>query len=187
MNIAEIIAQIKTYVPQLGGRVSGAADFASGLESVVNMTLPAAFVLRLDDDASPNDLWPGLQQMVTERMAVVVEFDNTGRTHADARTGYAGVNQVDDMRAAIFSAVLSWLPSDHLSAGPRGFAYGGGRLLDFDRARLFWQFEFTIENTITDSDGFILRGDPLIDIQGTIQPSGDPGGGPAIITDIPLI
>ena len=115
-------------------------------------------------------------------MAIVVEFDNTVSSDADARTGFAGINQVDDMRTAIFAAVLSWLPEDQLSAGPRGFSYGGGRMLDFDRARLFWQYEFTIQNTITDADGYILRGDPIVAAVGTIYPESDTTVQPIVIT-----
>ena len=186
MNLLTVVTQLKALVPVLEGRVAGAADFASGLEGVVNMKLPAAFVLRLDDEADANDLWPGNQQSVTERIAVVVQFDNTVGSDADARTGFAGINQVDDMRTALFSAVLSWLPADQLTSGPRGFAYGGGRMLDFDRARLFWQYEFTIQNTITDADGYILRGDPIETAVGTIVVPGTVGGAIPIVFDVPV-
>jgi hypothetical protein len=184
MNLEAVIAQLKTFVPGLNGNVSGAADFASGLESVTNLPLPAAFVLALDDDAGENDLWPGLQQIVTERIGVVVEFDNTTGSDADARTGFAGVDQVYTMRAALFSALLSWLPPNLNAA--RGFSYGGGRILSFDRARLFWQFEFTLDTTISDADGFGPFGDPLIGVQGTLQPAGDPGPAIPVIFNLPV-
>ena len=186
MNIENVVAQVKTYVPAFGGRVSGAADFASGLETVVNMALPAAFVLALEDDATENDTWPGLQQAVTERIGVVIQFDNTTGSDADARTGFAGIDQVYPMRAAVFSALLSWLPPDQVGRAARGLAYGGGRMLTFDRARLFWQFEFTLETTITDADGFADVGDPLTGALVTLQPSGDPGPAIPIVVNIPV-
>jgi hypothetical protein len=182
LNIGNIIDQLKTAVPALQGRVSGAADFAAGLESAVNMLLPAAYVLRLADDTTPNDLFPGLQQLVEERMAVVVEFDNTTGADADRRTGFAGVNQVDAMRANLWAGLLSWIPPDQVGRAARGFSYGGARLLDFDRARLFWEFDFTIETTLTDADGVQLSGDPLTQIQGTVD-VGD--GAEVIIFNIP--
>lgn len=184
MNLELVVAQIKAYVPALAGRVSGVADFASGIESVTSLPLPAAFVFPIEDDAGENENWPGLQQNVTERMAVVVQFDNTIGSDADARTGFAGVDQVYAMRANLFSALLSWLPGN--INGPRGFAYGGGRIVTFDRARLFWQFEFTIDNTITDADGFGPFGDPLTDALLTLQPAGDPGPAIPIVVDIPV-
>ena len=183
MNLLTVINQVKTLAPALGNRVAGAADFASGLETTQNMTLPAAFVLRLSDDASDSDLMPGLHQPVVERMGIVVEFDNTVASDADARTGFAGINQIDAMRALLFSAVLNWTPADMTNAGPTGFRYGGGRLLEFDRARLFWQYEFEIDTIITDADGVGLYGDPIITGVGTIQPHANPHIGPAITID----
>jgi hypothetical protein len=183
MDLSLVVLQLKTYVPTLGSRISGAADFASGLESTVNLELPAGFVLALEDDAGENDSWPGLFQSVTERIGVVVEFSNATGSDADARTGFAGVDQVYAMRGNIFSALLSWIPPDQVGRAARGLSYGGGRLLTFDRARLFWQFEFTLDTTITDADGFPISGDPLIEVTGTIQPAGDPSPAP-IIFDI---
>jgi hypothetical protein len=184
MNLATVIGQIKAYVPALSGRVSGAANFSAGLESTVNLDLPAAFVLRLTDDADANDLQPGLNQMVTERVGVVVEFDNTVGADADRRTGFAGVNQVDDMRGALWGALLTWLPPELQGRALQGFSYGGGQILDFDRARLFWQYEFTVLTTVTDADGFQLRGDPLTDVQANLLVGGT--NTPDITIDIPV-
>ena len=186
MNLENVVAQIKAYLPAVGGRVSGAADYATGLETVVNMQLPAAFVFAINDDPAENENWPGLQQAVTERIGVVVQFDNTTGSDADARTGFAGIDQVYPMRAALFSALLSWLPPDQFGRAARGLAYGGGRIVHFDRARLFWQFEFTLETTITDADGFGPFGDPLTDVVLTLQPSGDPGPVTPIVINIPV-
>jgi len=181
MNIETIIAQIKANVPELGGRVSGAANFATGLESAVNMLLPAAYVLRLADDPAPNDQQPGLQQVVTEHVGVVVEFDNTLNGDADRRTGFSGVNQVDDMRAALFRGMLNYLPEDIVAR--QGFSYSGAHLIDFDRARLFWQYDFEIDNVISDADGVGLYGDPLTNIHAeiTVEP-----GAPLIEIDLPV-
>jgi hypothetical protein len=168
MNLATVIGQIKAAVPALGGRVSGAADFASGLETTVNLALPACFVLRLEDQVTPNDAQPGLNQLVTERIGVVVEFDNTSNGDADRRTGFAGANQTDDMRAGLWGALLMWLPPELADRARQGFSYDGGHLLDFDRARLWWQWEFSVETTLTDADGWPLRGDPLVDVQASL-------------------
>jgi hypothetical protein len=182
MNLQTVIQALKDRVPTLGGRVSGAADFASGLESVVNLLLPAAFVLPLEDAAGDNDVWPGLTQNLTERIGVVVQFDNTTIAPADQRTGFSGVNQVDAARVAVFKAVLNWIPPDQVGLAARGFRYGGGRLVDFDRARLFWQFEFLLDTTITDFDGFPLSGDPIKTAIGTIAPSSVGDLNPPVVT-----
>lgn len=180
MNLLTVITQLRTYATALGGRVAGAADFASGLESTQNLTMPCAFVLRLADDAEPDNSWPGANQTVMERMAIVVQFDNTVNSDADARTGFAGINQVDAMRANLLAAVMNWTPPDMTNVGPRGFQYAGGRLLEFDRARLFWQFEFDLGTLVSDADGFGIYGDPIVSSLGTIQPAANPNIGPGI-------
>lgn len=181
MNLLSVVTQIQTYCTPLGSRVSGAADFATGLETVVNMPLPAAFVLPLEDDAQDNEALNGLRQFVTERIGVVLQFDNTVSSDADARTGFAGIGQVYAMRTALFAAILNWLPPGAMA--PRGLAYGGGRMLTFDRARLFWQFEFTLETQITDSDGWQSTSVPLLEIDVT---EAEPAGTPAAIVQILL-
>lgn len=185
MDLITVVTQIKGYVSPLGNRVSGCADFATGLETVVNLTLPAAFVYPTEDEAGENGDWPGLRQDVSEHIAVTVEFDNTVSTDADRRTGFAGVNQVYAMRSALWAALLSWIPPDQTGRAARGFRYGGGRMLTFDRARLFWQFEFILDTLVTDADGFPLRGGTPITVEGTLTVPGTPGDGPAIIFDIP--
>lgn len=182
--IETVIAQVKAYVPTLSGNVSGAADLAVAIESVSSLPLPAAFVVPVEYDPTDNDLWPGLQQIVTERIAVVVEFDNTTGSDADARTGFTGADQVYPMRVALFSALLSWLPPN-LNAS-RGFSSGAGRMILSNRAHMLWQFEFTIDVTITDADGFGPYGDRLTDALLTLQPEGDPGPAIPIIVDIPV-
>ena len=182
MNLQTVVQALKDRVPAFGGRVSGAADFASGLETVVNLTMPAAFVLPLEDAAGDNEVWPGLTQMLTERIGVVVQFDNTTIAPADQRTGFSGANQVEAARLAVFAAILNWIPPDQVGKAARGLRYGGGRLVDFDRARLFWQFEFLLDTTITDFDGFQISGDPIVTSTGTIKPSSTGNVNPPAIT-----
>jgi hypothetical protein len=176
MNIDTVITQIRAYCEPLGGRVGGAADFDTGVQSIVAFTDPAtgglaypsAIVIPLDDEAQDLDplMGPQLNQMVTERIGIIVEFD----AKADRR-GQAGVDQVQAMRYALHGAILNWNPDTFRSTN--GLRYGGGRLIDFDRARLFWQFEYTLVIQLTDGDGFPLSGDAPISLRGTI-----PGDGP---------
>ncbi len=41
MDISLVIEQLRRYCPELGGRVGGAADFETGVESVIAITDPA--------------------------------------------------------------------------------------------------------------------------------------------------
>lgn len=172
MDLNLVITQVRNYCIPLGGRVGGAADFETGTETIIAFTdpvtkqlvYPAAVVIPLEDDAGDDLIMDGDQQIVTETIGVIVEFDAT----ADRR-GQGGVSQVEAMKYALFSAILNWNPTPF--RGARGLYYVGGELLQFDRARLFWQFRFSFDATITDADGFPISGDPLIQIRGTLQPT----------------
>jgi len=171
MDISLVIQQLRQYCPALGGRVGRAADFDTGVESVIAITdpktgkfaYPAAVVIPLEDDAADNDLLDGNTQTVTETVGIIVEFDAT----ADRR-GQGGVSQAEAMKYALFGALLNWLIDPN--RGARGLYYAGGELLSFDRARLFWMYRMSFDATITDADGFIPRGDPLTNVTETIQP-----------------
>lgn len=163
MNLDAVITQLKT-VAMFGGNVAGAAAFADGIDSQVWLPTPAAYVIPLDEDASENQNLNGLQQIVTERIGIIVNLDNS----ADRR-GQTASDQYDTTRTAIFKAILNWRPDWHplnpeLNREARGFYYQGGRLLDFDRARLFYQWEFALDITITDQDGWQPPAIPLLDI-----------------------
>ena len=162
MNINIVIAQLRMYAHVFGGRVAGAADFANGLETNVWMDSPSAYVIPLDEDAQDNESNVGLVQRITERVGVIVALDNT----ADRR-GQDAATSLHDLRSDIWAAVLNWRPDG--SSQTKGFAYGGGQLRDFDRGRLFYQFEFTIETTVSDDDGWQADRIPLteIDLVGT--------------------
>ncbi len=166
MDLAAVVVQLKQYAPVFSCRVAGAADFATGLESTVWPDLPAAYVIPLEDEADGNDEQTGLQQLVTQRIGVVVEFDNT----ADRRGQGVTLNYAT-MRAALFAALLNW-NADPMR-GRRGMAYAGGHMLQFDRNRLFFQWEFALEIWISEADGFQPGAPPLLEIDANTNP-GDP-------------
>lgn len=157
MLLDPVINQLRQFTPQLK-TVGGAADFNAGLESVVNPEdLPSAYVVPLADVASENSFMTGLNQMVEERISVVVEFDN-----APDRRGQSAVSQVEAMKYAIFRSLLNWR-NDTMRA-VRGLQYAGGRLLGMDRGRLWWSYDFSCEVTIDDTDGFQVQAVDLIEI-----------------------
>lgn len=166
MDLVAVVAQLKAYVPAFEKRVAGAADFATGLESQVWQALPAAYVVPMKDEAEANDEQNGLRQVITERVGVVVEFDNS-----QDRRGQEVTLLYESMRTALFKALLNWrIDPDR---APRGLAYGGGELVQFDRARLFYQFDFTLQIQIDDDDGFQVGWPPLVEIDANSNP-GDP-------------
>ncbi|HVB67976.1 MAG TPA: hypothetical protein VNE67_08995 [Acetobacteraceae bacterium] len=179
MNIDGVIGQLKSLVPTFGGNVAGAAAYAKAVEDQVWLPQPAAYVIPLDESAEPNQEEVGLYQLVTERIGVIVDLDNS----ADRR-GQTTAAQLLALRYAVYAALLNWRP-DWDQTNPttnreaRGLYYAGGRLLDFDRARFFYQFEFALDTTITDADGWQLAGPPLTDAFITVT---DPVGGETLAT-----
>jgi hypothetical protein len=169
MDLNLVILQLREFCPLLEGRVAGAADFDTGVETVMAITdpgtgrlaYPSAAVIPLEDDATGNDALDGNYQVVTETIGVIVEFDST----ADRR-GQAGVSQVEAMKYALFRALLSWRIDPAKSS--KGLYYAGGELITFDRARLFWEFRFSFDALISDADGFTPCGDPLVVIEATL-------------------
>lgn len=158
MNIDAIITQIKTYAPMFS--VAGAADFETGIATTTNMPFPSAFVIPLGEMPElANEDATGLYQTVDERIGVIVEVTAT----ADRR-GQSAVTSLDTLRTALFSAILNWRYDENAQ---KGLSYVGAELLVFDRARLFWKWEFSNIYTLTDADGFQITGTPLTDIQTT--------------------
>ncbi len=168
MNIDDVITQLRANCPLLGPRVAGAADYATGIATgSAWLATPAAYVIPLDDDAGDNDALNGLRQTVTERIGVVVNWATIDRR------GQTPAGDLSPARTQIFAALLNWKPAGANAA--RGMAYAGGSMLDFDRARLFYQFDFTLETMITDADGWQYPDTALTGIDATsTQPTGTP-------------
>lgn len=112
------------------------------------MRLPAAYVIPAEDNPgdqrSQTDYW----QDVTEGFSVAVVLDNTG----DRRGQKAGFDAVDDVRSSLWKALLGFNPEPE---NGDIITYAGGQLLDMDRGRLYYQFDFTRQRTVSDDDGRI--------------------------------
>lgn len=162
MNLEPVITQIKALSPFFGGRVGGAAQYPHAVEDQVWLPRPAAYVIPLDEDADESTDLNGLQQLVRVRFGVIADLSNV----ADRR-GYGSVLQVSDARASLFRAVLNWRPDwpGPANNAARGITYAGGSVILLDRARLHYRFDFVIETTITEEDGWQPPGDPLREIE----------------------
>ena len=161
MIIDATIQQLRTYCPLLGGRVAGTADFRQGLENYnAALAQPAGYVVPLDQDSDGNTVMIGLIQVVTKRIGVIVEFD----ARADRRGQWPTMNY-DLMEAGIMAAILNWRPVECRTLNQQGFWFHGGRFLDLDRARLFYQWEFALNWQITDDDGWHDPDYPLVSVE----------------------
>ncbi|HSH72345.1 MAG TPA: hypothetical protein VK974_04730 [Methylophilaceae bacterium] len=143
--ILSVIDALKQRLPEtFAGRISGAAEFAL-LDPAAKMDLPAAYVIPLDDRAEANESSNGYQQLIRDAFGVVVVLDN-----AVDEKGNASILNIIPLRNKLFAALLSWQPDeDH---GP--IEYEGGQTLDIDRARFYYQFEFSAQTEITEADTY---------------------------------
>jgi len=179
-----IIASMRQRAPIFEGRVAGAAEFYKGLRDyTTSMPLPAAYILPLGQDATPNNTYGGLQQIMHKGIGVAVELD----AQRDRR-GQDPTMQFETIEAQILSSVLNLYIGDCRMT--QGAYFTGARYLDLDRARLWYQWEFGLDWQITDLDG--VQPDAGIDLAGIevdfFQSPGAlavPGKMPAVVVSIP--
>jgi hypothetical protein len=86
-----------------------------------------------------------VHQEMVESFAVVVALDNS----ADER-GQASATTLHDIRAQLWKALLGWKPE----ATYDGISYEGGSLLQLDRKRMWYRFEFGAPMEIGPADGW---------------------------------
>lgn len=186
MNIDTVARQIQSVAKIFNDNVAGAAGYANGVRDQVWLPAPAAYVIPGEEDAEPNESMGALQQIIRERVMIVVLIDTLsagGTLDIADRRGQAAAQQIQTMRDAIFKAILNWRPNEDggdatSQPSARGFYYIGGRYPEegaFDRSRFFYQFTFGLDVTITEEDGWTATGTPLTDVRATVtdQATGD--------------
>jgi len=184
------IEQLRSRCPAFAGRVAGAADFRQGLENYnANMALPAAYVVPLDQEAERNSVMTGFIQLVEKTIGVVVELD----ARADRR-GQDPAMSYETIETQLFKSLLLWAPAGCRVPNLQGYQFRGGRFLDLDRARLFYQWEFLLPWQIDNGDAFDPTEDaiPLCGVELDIfkappfdMPPSD-GRDPAVVAVIPM-
>lgn len=133
MNLTLVVQALRARCPSFSQRFAAAAQFKV-LPEGAQLAVPAGFVVPLDDTAEPNQSQNGYRQPVQDSFAVIVALPNT----VDER-GQASAASVHSLRLELFKALLGWQPE----ADYDGIVYEGGQLLAMDRARLWYQFEFS--------------------------------------------
>lgn len=145
MRIGPIVLKLRLAETRFGNRIGGAADLVRVLENTFEKEV--AFVVQLSETAPPNLYDNGLNQEITERFGVVVALDN-GSSDRD-KTGLTAYDTLHEVRSEIFRAILNWQMDGFEST----VYYSGGRVVDINRANLWYMFEFEATTRITDSDG----------------------------------
>lgn len=131
MRLSPIVQALRERCPSFETRVFGLADFTD-LDQATSVALPAAFVLPLDEDVRNLSWGTNVRAEIFERAAVVVALAQT-----DPR-GQAAYDSLHDIRAELWGALVGWRMDQ--DSGP--FAPDGGELLDMDRSRFLFQFDF---------------------------------------------
>jgi hypothetical protein len=170
MNLDHVITQLRT-VSVFNGNVAGAAEYERGVKDQTWLPPPAAYVIPLDDEPGENLGLTDSQQVSVERVGVIVVFSNAAAVAQGDRRGQAASSLFEPTKWAIFKALINWRPNSSVENpalvnptdpgadhSARGLYYAGGRLVGFDLARLFYQWDFALEVTITDDDGWQATG-----------------------------
>ncbi|MCP4147908.1 MAG: hypothetical protein GY757_09165 [bacterium] len=112
-----------------------------------------AFVLPMADKASRDST--GYVQDVNDRFAVIVALRND---NCADKTGIETYDRLDQIRADICFILVGW----EMGHAESSLFYAGGHLLDFNRANLWYQFEFEYSNKLvvnTEGHGEFLQRD----------------------------
>jgi len=145
MRLGQIVLKIRDGDTAFDDRVGGAAELALALENTLQAEM--AFVIQLSEGANPNKLDNGISQKVMEKFGVIVALKNDG-TQTD-KTGIDAYDRLHTVRAEIWKAVLGWKMDDMEDL----VSYVGGRVIDINRAYLWYQFEFVVGFRIDNDDG----------------------------------
>jgi hypothetical protein len=171
MRIDDIIVQLRLICPSFigpsGPRIAGAANRSNAVELTTKMSLPYALVYPIADTAGENLSMSGLRQNKTRTFGVCVVFDNS-----EDRRGQNVASQVWIMEDEINKAILGWHPFPQIAA--RGIYLGDNNEIEtMDRARIFWEYTFRYDITLTQWDGFMVQPTPITDF--TFVPTGNIG------------
>ncbi|MFT4271283.1 MAG: hypothetical protein QM578_09745 [Pantoea sp.] len=141
MKLSPIIGALRNRCVFFNKNIAGAAEFKS-IPETGKMLLPAAYVVPTEDvvaeQKSKTDYW----QVVREGFSVIVVLDNT----RDQRGQAASYDAVEDVKLMIWKALLGMRPDENSDI----VEYAGGQLLDMDRGRLYYQFDFTCDREISE-------------------------------------
>lgn len=145
MNTKPIVIALRERCPAFNGRVGGAAEFGR-LAETASFDTPCAFVIPLGETPEEPLGTSGYRQIVHSNFAVMCVLD----ARADER-GQEGNDSLDEVRAELFRALLMWSPFGKASSE---IDFDGSQLIELDRSRIFYQFEFVFDYQITTADTY---------------------------------
>lgn len=144
MQLELIISALRSRCSSFGNRVAGAAQFKLLPENAA-LAVPCAFVIPLDDNPKEPKSQNSIRQELNDSFSVVVAASNL----SDEK-GQESAASIHAIRAALWGALLGWNPSEDYA----GITYDGGSIISLDRARVWYQFDFSALMEIGPEDGY---------------------------------
>lgn len=149
MLLSAIVLKLRQSNTRFGTRVVGCAQIEDIMENPTQ--IDTAFVVQLSEGSTRKNNDVGLNQKIIEKFAVIVCLA-TDSSQKD-KTGLTAYDTLYYVRREIFGSILNWL----LPYAEEPISYIGGRLLSFNRAFLWYQFEFETSFFITEDDGITFE------------------------------
>lgn len=131
LDLRPYIDRLKVEVPDLQGRVYGAANAAAAYAHGRPRAMPSAYLIDFDDDPKPNQLDTGLLQQVTAHIVILLAMRNV----ADP-TGEDNGEEIKLLRQQIHEALLYWTPDDSFYTP---MEWHRGKLNRFEHGVLWWE------------------------------------------------
>lgn len=138
--IGPVIDRLKTQVPELSGRIEGAAEFAALMrQNALPQVTPAAHVLPLGLRGGQAQTGAGaFRQEVEEVVAVLI----TLRAHS--RTGREVLPDLDALIRKVIDVIAGWGPDDAIGV----FRLARGQLVTMSAGTMLYQLDFALTDQL---------------------------------------
>ena len=136
MLVDDVIARLQDRVPDLSGRIEGAAHLAQlQAQNQLPKITPAANVISTGLQGGVADAASGLfRQSFDETIGVILTFRNT------AGKGARALDKVDAVKRRVIEAICGWTPDDLVGV----FRLARGGIVSFTGGTLVYQIEFAV-------------------------------------------
>ena len=146
MKLGYIVLRLRLANTRFGNFVAGSAELDIALKNTLKKDM--AFVLPLTEESAPNQYDNSINQIITERFAVLVALANDA--NQSAKTGITAYDQLHEIRSEFFRALLGW----QIIGAESLIYYAGAKLINIDNAYLWYQFEFEFKSRLVEFDGY---------------------------------
>jgi len=153
VKLGPLVLKIRLAETRFENRIGGAAELALAMTYTLQKEM--AFVVQMAETAGQNKYDSGINQLITERFAVIVAINNASSDKD--KLGLTAYDSLYEIRAEIFKAILGW----QMNGAESLVSYAGGRVVRVDRAYLWYQFEFLVDTRISDDDGIDVGAEDL--------------------------